>query len=258
MLPNEERQDGDYFVFADETGTHDGCECYGIGCFCLSAAGLERCAEQIGGILTTYRIEQELKWTRIGDFNATSRAAFESVECLLRAGATFNAIIALKRAFNYWRQDEEKGFWVTYHELLRHVARQRAGRYSVIIDDRDDRYPLRDEVLELTTNHYLRGADPGEHIVRVHRADSHEHRILQCADILTGAITATTARALNPHFPMNEGKLRLSARFAALMGLDGLHHDTWPNGIFNVWHFPLEFRGTFPTRKAVLAAPGQI
>jgi hypothetical protein len=105
---------------------------------------------------------------------------------------------------------------VSDHGLLRDVSRQADGRYQIFIDNRLDSYRRRDEVLELTTNYYLRRSRPDEHVVRVQRADTREHLILQCADTLTGATTAVTNRARGPNFPMNDDRTRLSARLAEL------------------------------------------
>jgi len=259
VSPQEPSAGPDFCLFADESGTHDGCPCYGIGCLSVPAATSPSCIGIVEDACRRFRVTEELKWSRIRGYRATMNAAQECIESLLGGGVAFNAIVVRKDQFFKWQSDNEEAFWVTYHELLRHVARATGGTYEVFADNRQDSYDKRGEVLELTTNYYLRhhSAQP-QQSVRVTLVDSHDYPLLQCADILTGAIVTATNHYLDPDTAVHAAKQEMISRFAALVGWDTLHYDTMPNAAFNIWHFPIEFRACPATRRVVLSTQNAV
>jgi hypothetical protein len=231
-------------VYCDEAGIHAGSPCYGIGAFVVAEDSCPRIEQALLDIRNRYGLTEELKWSRIGDYRATRRAAFESIRMLLSSGASYHAIIVEKATYRRWKESEEKAFWVSYYQLLRHIARRHQGHCRVLADFRSDSYDKHDEVLERITNHYLRKLGPRTpHEVAVEFVDSRQHLLVQCADVLTGAIVADTARWLAPQTVRpNDGKLTLIRHVARLVGWNRLCYDTYPNAKLNVWHFPEEFR----------------
>ncbi len=203
-------------------------------------------------ILSDHGLSDELKWTKIGSYRARSAAALAGVEMLLDAGARFDAILVEKSSYRKWRSDKEDAFYHTYYQLARHIGRVSDGPVELRIDQRYDRYAKRLEVLEIVTNRALAKMADGRLVSSVSMLDSRDNPLLQFTDVLVGAVTSDTAHYLDSGVPINSGKRELVARLAELVGWPRLCYDTFPNGLFNVWHFPIEFRGRPGTRAVDL------
>ena len=65
---------------------------------------------------------------------------------------------------------------------------------------------------------------------------------IQVADMLTGAITAAHNLHEKPGLQIAPGKRLLIKRLAAVLGWTDLRFDTYPTSVFNIWHFPTEYR----------------
>src|SRR6185503_5865348 len=95
-------------IYCDEAGLHAGSPCYGIGMFAVPEVSRPALEDEIRRILDRYKVTEELKWSRIADYTATRRAAFESINVLLKAGVRYNAIVVEKESYRLWRASEEK------------------------------------------------------------------------------------------------------------------------------------------------------
>ncbi len=240
-----------YVAFGDESGIHRRqSPVYAIGSFVVPEDSIAGLSADLRAVLTHHRISDELKWTKIGSFRARSAAAYDGVRLLLARGARFDAIVVEKATYRKWQVNREDAFYHTYYQLARHIARAAGGPVQLQIDQRHDRYAKRAEVLEIVTNHALaRIADSGV-VKSVDMRDSKEHVLLQFTDVLVGALASDTALYVEPQVPVNRGKRELIVRLAGLVGWTRLCYDTFPNSAFNVWHFPIEFRG--PTQQVRL------
>jgi hypothetical protein len=73
----------EYFIFADESGTHTGSKCYGIGALCISESQLEELVEFVTTVKAEYRLDEEIKWTRIRKYKAAIEVALRIVDYVL-------------------------------------------------------------------------------------------------------------------------------------------------------------------------------
>ncbi|HXH22847.1 MAG TPA: hypothetical protein VNN10_12545 [Dehalococcoidia bacterium] len=121
-----------------------------------------------------------------------------------------------------------------------------------MIDNRTDHYPKRAETLQIITNHALAKIGSSGYVKELRKVDSKQQPILQIVDVLLGAITADTNQRLDRSYVLTPGKIEVIRRIAGLIGWDALSYDTYPNPAFNIWHFPIQFRGVFPSRHAHL------
>lgn len=242
-----------YVAFGDESGIHRRqSPVYAIGGFVVPEDSIAGLSADLHAVLAHYGISDELKWTKVGSFRARSAAAYDGVKLLLERGARFDAIVVEKATYRKWQVNREDAFYHTYYQLARHIARAAGGPVHLRIDQRHDRYAKRLEVLEIVTNHSLaRMADTGV-VSSVAMEDSKQQVLLQFTDVLVGALASDTSLYVDASTPVNKAKRDLIVRLAHLVGWPRLCYDTYPNGAFNVWHFPREFRG--PTRRVRLLA----
>ena len=240
-----------YVVFADESGTHSSYKCYGIGALCVTQYQLAMLNEFVETAKKDFNVNEELKWERLRNYRATIEIAKRIIAYVLNAKLRFQTIIVRKNVYRKWARDKENAFYTTYYELLKHVAKAvEGGSYEALIDDRSDFYAKQDEVLEIIANRYLQRIQCRANIASVRKGDSRSQAALQCVDILTGTITADTNKYLDSTFNIHTGKLEVINYFAHILGWDSLAYDTYPSDSFNIWHFPIEFRGD-PGTKVV-------
>ncbi len=243
-----------YVAFGDESGIHRRqSPVYGIGCFVVRGDEVGRLSADLREVLARHEVLGELKWTKVGSFRPRSAAALEGVSLLLERGARFSAIVVEKASYRKWQGDREEAFYQTYYQLARQIGRAAGGPFELRIDQRHDRYAKRLEVLEIVTNHSLARIAEGTTVRSVAMQDSKEHVLLQFTDVLIGAVVSDTSLHVDSGLPVNEGKRQLIEQLAGLVGWPRLYFDTYPNDVFNVWHFPREFRG--PTRLAQISRP---
>lgn len=238
-------------AFGDESGIHKlGYACYGIGAFFFPSDARACIERDLATICARFGLSEELKWNRIGKFRATIEAAVEGLHFLLRSGCGFHAIVVEKDSFRKWKTgDQEEAFYLSYYEFARNLGKRFNEPIDLFIDDRSDRYPHRAEVLQTVTNRALEKVNASGTVSSITKVDSKLHRALQFTDILIGAITSDTNEYLGGKNPINVGKREVILRTAAMLGWDGLRYDTMPNSLFNIWHFPIEFRSRPGTRS---------
>lgn len=87
----------------------------------------------------------------------------------------------------------------------------------------------------------------------VTKVDSAETPGVQLADVLTGAINTAHMLRLQT-VAVHPGKHLALERMASQLGWNHLAYDTYPHPKFNVWRFPIEYRG--PSRDP--APPGTV
>lgn len=238
----------EYIVFSDESGTHSGPPCFTIGAFVVPVADYDRHTQALEHILLTHGLDDEMKWAKIRDHRKRNAAALAGIDCLLSAGARFSAIVVDKASFTKWQADEEGGFYHAYYELMRFIVREVGGRVLLRMDERSDRYAKQHDVMGIIVNHTMARDRIPSSLVDVEKSDSHDFVLLQFADVLTGAINSDTARVRHG-YPMNADKVEFARALAQRLGWESLHHDTYPNSVFNIWHFPLGTRG--PSREVM-------
>ncbi len=228
-------------AIADESGIQAGNKVYGIGAFVMPAQSHAKLDQHLRGRLAERNITHELKWS-----DTPSRPyiefACEGVELLLNCGARYYSIIVEKATYRNWHQDREEAFYQTYQLLASHIAKSGDDAFELRIDERSDRYDKRADVVRIITNYATAKRQGTADLLDVKMIDSKVSVILQLADMLTGAITADSHRYLTGDAPLSPAKGELIKRFAGLVGWDRLCYDTLPNPMFNIWHFPIEFR----------------
>jgi hypothetical protein len=234
-------------AFADESGTDNRSQCYAIGA--LSVAVEERAwlEEAITSLKNSHGVMGEAKWTRIRNNHGAINFALGCLDVVLRRPTiAFDIIVVNKSLYNNWRGDarqQETAFYKTYTYLLRHIARRIGDATEVLIDDRSDSYGLHHEVVQTVGNRMLTRLAATGRLASVTRVDSRQSLGIQVADVLTGAIN--TAHLLREQRPpqIHRGKHLAIQRLARSLGWDHLGYDTYPHPKFNVWHFPIEYRG---------------
>lgn len=237
-------------AISDESGTHGGNLCYGIGSFVVGFERFLTLENELKEIVAARRIDYELKWNGIRAFRRDIDAICVAIDHVLRSGAVFYAIVVEKASYRKWHEDEENAFYITYQLQATHVARADGAPFEFWIDERSDAYAKYPEVMQIITNYKSARTGDAE-LLNVTMVDSRSYVLLQLADVLVGAITADTNRLLAGGGELNPGKEELIQRFARMIGWDRLCYDTYPNGHFNVWHFPFEFRAHPATRDVV-------
>jgi hypothetical protein len=237
--------------FGDESGTHrQHAPSYAIGCLVIETRQLQEVEADLESILKRHGVSDELKWTKVSGHQQRTDAAVEGLRHLFQHGARYFAIVVRKDVYQKWRLDREEAFYTTYFLLAKQMA-ERLGDIDLRIDERVDRYPKRSEVIQIVSNHALRRIESASNVASVEMVDSKLSRVLQFADVLTGAVNTDTGLLLLPTVPVNAGKRQLINRAAEMLGWPRLYYDTYPNSLFNLWHFPIEFRNFPATRHAV-------
>jgi hypothetical protein len=245
-------------AFADESGTSAETACYAIGVLSFDAhreqdflAGFERLHKRHGAV-------GECKWSKINNSHGQINLALDWLSLVIRSqNASFDVIVVRKKQYGLWsgrNANRERAFYVTYTQLLKHIADHTGQPTKVFIDDRSDEYPLQHEAMEVIGNRMLLQLESSGSIRSIERAKSHERPGIQVADLLTGAFAASHQRYLDPKTPINAAKRLLISRLAQLLGWDDLKYDTFPHPTVNVWHFPTEFRADPQTRDVEIAA----
>ena len=247
-----------FSVFADESGTSAGDDCYGIGALVVAAANLRRFETWVTGVMRKHKVTSEIKWKGISTSYAPMNLAIDLLAGLLKSSGRFSTIMVHKPSYRKWALDPEKAFYTTYTLLLVHRAKVKKGEYRVAIDGRDDRYAKHDEVVETVSNSMLRKVAAKSEFVDVCKQDSKSTLGIQVADILTGAITAAHNLWLKPDRQISPGKQLLLSKLAGVLTWPDLCCDTYPDAPFNIWHFPQEYWRSRPATRLAPARAGAI
>lgn len=239
-------------AFADESGTDDHSRCYAIGAVCVPAEARDALERDIVRLKNIHGVIGEAKWTRVRKGHGLINFVLDCLDLVLTSPyLTFDAIVVHKERYNNWQggtAQREVAFYKTYTYLLRHIVRRLQDTAHVFIDERSDRYGKRDEAMQTIGNRMLAQLASKGQLGAVTKVASHESPGVQMADVLTGAINTGHLLRLQA-VAIHPGKHLALERLAAQLEWPHLAHDTYPHPKFNVWHFPIEFRG--PSR-----APG--
>jgi hypothetical protein len=244
-------------AFADESNTTGKPACYAIGVVSIGVSQLASFNNRFEELAKAHGLVGEAKWQKIGKSHGQINLLLDWARLLVaHPGARFDSIVVHTGRYKKWTDrntDREVAFYVTYAELLKHMARRGCRLTEVLIDDRQDSYAKRPETTELIVNRMLvKTADSGR-LENLRKVQSRSTPGIQIADLLTGAICAGHELQLLPARRPNPGKNEAIKRLAATLGWDALHYDTMPDSKFNIWHFPYpEYRG--PTRPVHLQA----
>jgi hypothetical protein len=228
-----------YAVFADESGTHVGDSCFGIGALIVPEGRLDRFNQFFDVRKAQYSSGSEPCWEEIRKSYGDMNLALDLLTAVLTVKeARFSTIIVKKDIYRRWEENKELGFWIAYHHLLTSLAGLKSGQYHVTLDPRSDKYAKHNEVIELTGNYALQKLPRGGVLNSVVWGDSRTTAGIQAADLLTGAIVASHNASMRPSRSIQAGKRLLIGKLAAVLGWPDLFCDTWPNPKFNIWHFP--------------------
>jgi hypothetical protein len=153
-------------AYADESGTDDNPGCYGIGVLSFPEERRQAFDALFETLRETHRLDTEQKWELIKTGHARMNFLLDWLHRILASSAaTFDIIVVNKRLFRLWQEaggDREKAFYITYTQVLTHVAKRTGDEVRVVIDNRSDAYPRHPEVVQKIGNHMLRDlADVG-------------------------------------------------------------------------------------------------
>jgi hypothetical protein len=249
----------DRIAFADESGTHGNTKCYGIGVVSVAADRLEAFNATFERLKQEHGCAHEIHWGDINRSHGLINLGLQWLDMILRSETVrFDAIIVNTREYRNWSErspGRERAFYVTYTELLKHMAKQLGQKIRVFIDNRPAAYDKHDEAMEIIANRMLANMESTGTLTDVAKVESVDYPGVQVADMITGAVTSAHRLYLDPTMPLNHGKRLAIARMAGVLGWDHLHYDTLPDSSFNIWHFPVEYRAKPATLKVERRAP---
>ena len=243
-------------AFADESGIDGSTKCYAIGVVSVAASRIGHFNQVFESLKRKHGVDNEVRWTSVRNSHGLVNLGIDWLHRIVTSStARFDAIVVNTALYRKWRDSagREEAFYRTYTFLLRHLALRVREETTVMIDDRSDEYPKRHEVVETITNRMLAQLHATGRLKDVIKVRSHDHPGIQIADMLTGAVASSHRLFLDPAAPINAAKRLAIQRMASLIGWDALHYDTFPHDKFNIWHFPLECRGTPASRKINVA-----
>lgn len=230
-------------MFADESGTNDGSPCFTIGCVLIPTEELDQFETQIIGLIAKHGLpNQELKWASIRNSHGRINFLIDLLGLLLADNSyVFMCKVTLKAAYRKWQKNEENAFYTCHTHLLTYCADSLGATIVANIDDKSDSYGKHDEVVQIIANYNLKGKDA--RVKSVNKQNSKELLLIQIADLLTGAVNSAHNLYQAPDTQLHHGKHIAIEKLAACLSWQYLHHDTYPNANFNIWHFPeKEFR----------------
>lgn len=240
----------EYAMFADESGTHDGSPCFTIGCLLIPTDKLDLFESQVNELIAKHNLpDEELKWESIRKSHGRINFLIDVMKLLLADNPyVFMCKVTLKAAYMKWQKNEESAFYTCHTHLLTYSADSLGATIVANIDDKSDSYNKHDEVVQIIANYNLKGKDARVH--SVNKQNSKELLLIQIADLLTGAVNSAHNLYQKGDIQLHHGKQLAIRKLAACLGWKYLHHDTYPNSNFNIWHFPeKEFRCTPSTEQ---------
>jgi hypothetical protein len=230
-----------FTLFADESGIAPPTPCYSIGALTLPEGDLDWFESEFDRLRQMHGVVGEVRWKKVSTSHGLMNCALDLLRLVIQSAACFSSITVKKETYLKWQSGElDDAFYTTYSLLLKHCAKRVPGVYTAFIDARSETYPKHHEALQVITSHMLARIPKAAKLTAVTKSDSKRFAGIQTADMFTGAINAAHSLYLNSDIQISDGKRLLLARFAALLGWDALHYDTYPNHAFNIWHFPPE------------------
>jgi hypothetical protein len=242
-----------FTLFADESGIDSSYRCYGIGALTVPDTRLDSFIGTIEGLAETHGVVGEVKWKKLGNSHGQVNFGIDLAKHVLAEGYRFDAIVVTKNRFRNWTLNgPEEAFYQSYTYLVKHAVSQTpSAEYSVVLDDRQDSYDKNEAVVQTIANHMLAKAGSSTRITTSIKVNSRAHRIIQAADFLIGAITASHNQRLDVSAPLNPAKALAISRISEVLGWDDLCYDTYPGSTFNVWRFPSECRCQFGASRSI-------
>jgi len=240
----------EYTMFADESGTNDGSPCFTIGCLLIPSEHLDQFEAEIKALTQKHNLPaSELKWEGLRKSHGRINFLIDVVKLLLSNNPyVWVCKVTLKAPYQKWRNNEEEAFYTCHTHLITYCARELNATIVAKIDDKSDAYDKQHEVVQVIANYNLKHND-GK-VAAVNKEDSKEELLIQIADLLTGAVNTSHNLFQNPSIALHNGKRLAIERVALCLGWHQLHHDTYPNTFFNIWHFPeKEFRARPSTEE---------
>jgi hypothetical protein len=201
----------------------------------------------------------EFKWTKVSRSKLDVYRGYISYyfDSLVPRGATFSALVVDSREIDhhaYNDGDPDLGFNKFLYQLLFHRVGRVHGLNERIVVDLDARNTTRDagelnNVLNAATARYF-GDQARRPFARVAHRDSKNSRLLQLADLLTGAV----AWHKNDHDAQpgaSESKIAMAAHIAGHIGLRRLGaNSVRAETRLNVWNFQLRARQGWGARQS--------
>ncbi|MCI0563732.1 MAG: DUF3800 domain-containing protein [Nitrososphaera sp.] len=227
-------------VFTDESGTSGG-QTYAIGALSVPEEKTQELDVFVSDAIHMHGIIGEVKWTKLRNSYGLINFGLDLLRYILESRCCFSAIVVKKAAYRKWVHDPESAFYVTYRLLLEHCAKTQNKNLRVTMDRKSDTYAKRHEVVQVIANYRLKH-QPAANLATVVREDSKNLLGLQAVDYLTGAICTAHNMRLCQNQNTAPAKRLAIERLAKMLGWDDLIYDTYPNGDFNIWHFPIDFR----------------
>ncbi|RUO32430.1 DUF3800 domain-containing protein [Aliidiomarina soli] len=241
----------EYSLFADESGISNADSCFTIGCVLVPRQHLQQFEAEISKLIEKHNLptDRELKWSRVKRSYAVINFMIDVVRLIMSSPASFICKVTWKEHYRNWHKNEEEAFYKSYTMLMDFCARRLNSEIKAKIDDKSDAYNKRHEVVEIIANRQLKGLG---RINSVTKCDSKAELLIQVADLLTGAVNASHNLWLTQgKAEIHEGKLVAISKIAECLGWSNLHHDTYPNADFNIWHFPGEEYRAQPSTEHV-------
>lgn len=242
----------EYTMFADESGTNDGSPCFTIGCLLIPSKQLKQFETEIKELIQKHNLpENELKWEGLRNSHGRINFLIDVVRLLLSDNPyVWVCKVTLKAPYQKWANNEEEAFYTCHTLLMTYCATELNASIVAKIDDKSDSYNKQHEVVQIIANYNLKHND-GK-VAAVSKEDSKEELLIQVADLLTGAVNASHNLYQNPDILLHNGKRLAIERIAQCLGWQQLHHDTYPNTSFNIWHFPKKEFRSIPSTEGII------
>jgi len=228
-------------IYCDESChlEHDGCDVMGLGAIWCRSADARDLAKTISELGAKHGAKGELKWSKV---SKSHRAYYEELVDLFfkTPGLHFRCLIVENKSkldheqFN--RGSHDAFYYKMYYYLLRNIV-SRDNQFRVFLDVKDTRG--REKVATLRDVLH-RGMLDFEHrtTADMQLVRSHELRLLQLADFLTGAMTCHHRRST-----VTEAKQAAIQRILAHVNTDLLRSTPPWESKFNLFVFtPTEVR----------------
>ncbi|MEO0080672.1 MAG: DUF3800 domain-containing protein [candidate division WOR-3 bacterium] len=180
-----------YNIYCDESChlEHDRCDFMGLGAIWCRSADASKLASLISGLAARYNAKGELKWNKV----SKSRQAYyiELVDLFFRTpGLHFRCLVVENKSrleheqFN--RGSHDSFYYKMYYYLLRNIV-AKGREYKIYLDAKDTRGS---EQVRTLHEVLCRGMYDFEYrtITEIPLVRSHDLRLLQLADFLTGAV----------------------------------------------------------------------
>ena len=254
-----------WLISCDETGLH-GARYYGFGSLWMAWQRRGDFQEWLREIRATHpeHLSSEFKWQHVN--RDTLRTYRDLVELFFRrAPLCFHCLLVEKALIDkslHSSYDEARQKFLTQLITCKisHAVRARPGRqqtFRVWADPLASRYPKAAEVVQIVSNHILKGARPEDQetpvVDGVIEHDSKQTASIQLCDVLLGAVAATWQKE-----GVTGAKLELQRFIANHLGWPDLRADTRPRDRkFNIWmfHDPSRQRRKVTTREVMLRYP---